>query len=230
MPSGGGEKHTSLRSLQPARQRPNMCQIDAELLGSQALLRLHGANVRDDDDLIRDTLGGCTESFGQLVGKYQDRLFNTMVHVIGAREEAEDVCQEAFVQAFVKLNTFAGNSTFYTWLYRIAFNTMASRRRRKRPVASVDVARELAGVEPVDASEEATESLERAERSQHLHAAIAELSDEHRDVIVLREMEGQDYETISDVLHVPIGTVRSRLHRARSQLRDQLRDILEQPS
>ena len=186
--------------------------------------------MRDDEDLIRDTLAGCTDSFGQLVCKYQDRLFNTLVHVIGAREEAEDVCQEAFVQSYVKLHTFAGNSTFYTWLYRIAFNTMVSRRRRKRPVASVDVARELAGVEPVDEAETVSDSLEREERSQYLYAAIADLSEEYRDVIVLREMEGQDYETISDVLCIPVGTVRSRLHRARSQLRDQLRDILEQPS
>ena len=185
--------------------------------------------MSDDADLIRETLAGCTDAFGQLVCKYQDRLFNTLVHVAGAREEAEDVCQEAFVQAFVKLQTFAGNSAFYTWLYRIAFNTMASRRRRKRPVASVDVARELAGVEPPDTAEPASNLLERQERSQLLHTAISELSHEHREVIVLREMEGQDYETISGVLNVPVGTVRSRLHRARSQLRDQLKDILEQP-
>lgn len=186
--------------------------------------------MRDDANLIRETLAGSTEAFGQLVCKHQDRLFNTLVHVAGAREEAEDVCQEAFVQAFVKLHTFAGNSAFYTWLYRIAFNALASRRRRKRPIASVDVVRELSGVEPVDATETATEMLERQERSQQLQRAIAELSAEHREVIVLREMEGQDYETISSVLGVPVGTVRSRLHRARSQLREQLKDILEQTS
>lgn len=186
--------------------------------------------MRDDAHLIHETLAGSTEAFGQLVCKHQDRLFNTMVHVAGVREDAEDVCQEAFVRAYRKLDTFAGNSAFYTWLYRIAFNVLASRRRRKRPVASVDVARELAGVEPVDCSETATDLLEREERSLQLHRAIGELSDEHREVIVLRELEGQDYETISSILELPVGTVRSRLHRARSQLREQLKGILRQPS
>ncbi len=185
--------------------------------------------MRDDADLIRETLVGSTSAFGQLVCKYQDRLFHAMRHVAGLHEEAEDVCQEAFVQAYLKLDTFGGKSTFYTWLYRIAFNIWASRRRRKRPVASADVAREIAGIEPMDMAEAPAEVVERNERSQQLRNAIAGLSDQHRAVIVLREMEGQDYETISEILGVPVGTVRSRLHRARSLLREDLKDKLEQP-
>jgi len=166
-----------------------------------------------------------------MVSKHQDRLFNTLVHVAGSREEAEDISQEAFVQAFVKLDTFAGKSAFYTWLYRIAFNILASRRRRnKRPEISLDVGRGFSGDEPMDRAEPVATAVEREERADQLHAAIAELSAEHRSILVLREMEGHDYETISDVLDLPAGTVRSRLHRARSQLRQRLRHVLQQQS
>jgi RNA polymerase sigma-70 factor (ECF subfamily) len=165
-----------------------------------------------------------------MVSKHQDRLFNTLVHIAGSREEAEDVSQEAFVQAFIKLDTFAGKSAFYTWLYRIAFNIMASRRRRKRPEVSLDVGRDFGGDEPMDRTEPAATAIERAERADQLHAALAELTTEHRSILVLREMEGHDYETISDVLDLPVGTVRSRLHRARSQLRERLRHVLQQQS
>jgi RNA polymerase sigma-70 factor, ECF subfamily len=78
--------------------------------------------VRDDAQLIEEALRGDAQSFGEWVRKYQDRLFNTVVHVAGQREEAEDVVQEAFVQAFLKLSSFQRQSAFYTWLYRIAFN------------------------------------------------------------------------------------------------------------
>jgi RNA polymerase sigma-70 factor (ECF subfamily) len=83
--------------------------------------------VKDDALLIDEVLAGDTSAFGQLVIKYQDRLFNTLSYVLGSCEEAEDVVQDAFVQAFVKLNTFQRASAFYTWLYRIAFNLAISR-------------------------------------------------------------------------------------------------------
>jgi RNA polymerase sigma-70 factor (ECF subfamily) len=172
--------------------------------------------VRDDAQLIDETLAGCNDAFGQLVQKYQDRLFNTMVYVAGSHEEAEDVVQEAFVLAFVKLSGFAGRSAFYSWLYRIAFNVFASRRRRKRPEVSVETMREATGGEPVDPTEAPADALDREERARQVHAALAELSDEHRTILVLREIEGICYETIAEMLELPIGTVRSRIHRARS--------------
>ena len=105
--------------------------------------------MSDDAQLIDEALAGKRAAFGQLVRKYQGRLFNTLLHVTGSREEAEDACQEAFVQAFVKLETFAGRSAFYTWLYRIAFNLLVSKRRRKRIEVSMDQHRERTGDEPV---------------------------------------------------------------------------------
>lgn len=182
--------------------------------------------MNDDVQLIDDCLRGDSASFGVLVRKYQDRLFNTLCHVVGSREEAEDVTQEALVQAFVKLASFQRNSAFYTWLYRIAFNTAVSRSRRKRPTRSVDAARDTLGEEPMDHGEDVTERLIREERATQVRAALQGLTEEHRLILVLREMEGLCYEEIADVLDLPVGTVRSRLHRARSQMREQLKEVL----
>ncbi len=106
--------------------------------------------VYDDAQLIAETLSGKSAAFGQLVQKYQDRLYNTMVHVVGNAEDALDIVQEAMVQAFLKLESFHQASAFYTWLYRIAFNVAASQRRRRRPTTSVEQAYEASGTEPVD--------------------------------------------------------------------------------
>ena len=186
----------------------------------------YGNAVNDDAQLIAETLAGKTKAFGQLVLKYQDRLYNTIVHVIGSIEDARDAVQEAFVQAFIKLETFQQNSAFYTWLYRIAFNVAASHCRRRRPTVSVEQARETTGQEPIDGNSGPEQRLEQEERCRQVQQALAGLSDEHRTVLVLREIDGCCYETIAEVLALPVGTVRSRLHRARMQLREQLREVL----
>jgi RNA polymerase sigma-70 factor (ECF subfamily) len=184
--------------------------------------------VNDDAQLIDQALAGDKAAFGQLVRRYQGRLFNTLLHVVGRREEAEDVVQEAFVQAFVKLDTFKRKSAFYTWLYRIAFNVSISRRRRKKVEVSVDQHRERTGDEPTDGGDGPGERLLREEQVEQVRTAMASLNDEHRTILVLREMEGCCYETIADILELPVGTVRSRLHRARLQLREQLEDMLQE--
>jgi RNA polymerase sigma-70 factor (ECF subfamily) len=182
----------------------------------------------EDSQCLDRSLAGDSAAFGELVRKYQDRLFNTMVHVCGSPEEARDVVQEAFVQAFVKLDSFHRESAFYTWLYRIAFNTAVSRRRRKRPMLSVEQQREATGVEPLDAHEGPAGRLEQQERVGQVQKALAELTEEHREVLVLKEIEGHRYEEIADLLGVPVGTVRSRLFRARMQLRDILKVVVEE--
>jgi RNA polymerase sigma-70 factor (ECF subfamily) len=184
--------------------------------------------VKDDAELIDDTLRGDTGAFGQLVLKYQDRLYNTIAHLIGSADEAYDVVQDACVQAFVKLESFERQAAFYTWLYRIAFNMAISRRRRRKPVLSVDQAREVSGAEPMGHDEAPGDRLEQQERVEQVQAALAKLSEEHRVVLVLREMDGCCYETISQMLDLPVGTVRSRLFRARLQLREQLKAVLQE--
>ncbi len=183
--------------------------------------------VNDDTQLIDETLAGHSAAFGQLVRKYQDRLYNTVVHVAGNAEDARDIVQDAFVQAFVKLDTFRGKSAFYTWLYRIAFNVAATHLRRKRSTVSVEQAREGGGLEPMaNDDNDPTARLEQKERQRQVREAIAQLDEEHRAVIVLREIDGCCYETIAEILELPVGTVRSRLHRARLQLREQLKAVL----
>lgn len=180
-----------------------------------------------DDQLIDEALAGRSAAFGQLVLKYQDRLFTALAHVIGGVEDARDAAQDAFVQAFVKLESFQRNSTFYTWLYRIAFNAAISRSRKKRPNESLDGRREAAGLEPIDHRHGGpTESVERNERAEQVRHALDGLPHDYRVVIVLREIDGCDYEQISEILDVPVGTVRSRLHRARLQLKDQLKAVV----
>ena len=182
--------------------------------------------MSDDAQLIDQALAGHSEAFGQLVLKYQDRLFDTVFHVVGHAEDARDVVQEALVQAFLKLDSFRRHSAFYTWLYRIAFNVAISHRRRRRPTVSMDRVRETSHMEPVDDEDNPAESLDRKERCRQVRQAIARLADEHRAVLVLREIDGCCYETISEILDLPIGTVRSRLHRARLQLREELKGML----
>ena len=188
--------------------------------------------VNDDAQLIGQALAGQTAAFGQLVQKYQDRLYNTVVHVAGNAEDAKDVVQEAFVQAFLKLESFQGASAFYTWLYRIAFNVAATHHRRRGAMRSAEHIAVADGHlrNSAEGTREAAdgpgERLEREERCRQVRQAISQLAEEHRMVLVLREMDGCCYETIAEILDLPVGTVRSRLHRARMQLREQLKEVL----
>lgn len=179
-----------------------------------------------DDRLIDRTLGGDSVAYGELVGRYQDRLRVSMTRLTGSIEEAEDVAQEAFVQAYLKLSTFQRSSRYYTWVYRIAFNLAISKSRKMRPKVSLNAVQEAGGAEPVNAAPGPTAPAMEQERSKLLHAAIAELEEDHRRVIVLREFEDMDYQQIAELLEVPIGTIRSRLFRARTQLRERLAGLL----
>ncbi|MGN6546562.1 MAG: RNA polymerase sigma factor [Aureliella sp.] len=180
----------------------------------------------EEDELIRQALEGRSEAYGQLVERYQDRLYNAMLHVVGSPDEAEDVVQDSFVQAYIKLNTFQGNSRFFTWLYRIAFNNALSRRRRRRADMSIEQSRETSGGEPEDRNEAPDEPMLRDERIAVVKAAMDRLTEEHRTILVLREMQDMAYEDIAEVLDINIGTVRSRLSRARNQLHEFLKKMM----
>lgn len=182
----------------------------------------------DDSQIIAEVLAGKPQAFEKLVIRYQDRLFQTAYHITRSREEAEDVVQEALVQAYVKLDTFQRQSAFFTWLYRIALNAAITRRRRKRVDAPLCADAEISVGEPADQTEGPEERILREERSRLLHAALGALSEEHRAILVLRELEGFCYESICEALDLPIGTVRSRLHRARLQLAEQLKGVLQE--
>ncbi|HLN31487.1 MAG TPA: sigma-70 family RNA polymerase sigma factor [Gemmataceae bacterium] len=179
----------------------------------------------DDHRLIAECLQGRTAAFGELVRRYQDRLYNTVYRLVDNSEDAQDVIQDAFLNAYQSLNSFKGDSQFFTWLYRIAVNTAISFKRKRRVVLAIRSNRPGTGdSEPLDSSEfsRPEHALEKAEQERRIQGALQRLSVEHRTVLILKDMEGQKYETMAEVLQVPIGTVRSRLHRARLELRELL--------
>lgn len=178
----------------------------------------------DDHRLIAECLAGKTSAFGVLVQRYQDRLYNTVFRMVGNGDDALDIVQDAFLNAYQSLESFKGDALFFTWLYRIAMNTAISQRRKKRHLVPIDSAGEGRSLEPSDPSEDNQpgHALEQAEEEQRLYRALSRLSVEHRTVLVLKELEGQKYEVMAETLGVPVGTIRSRLHRARLELRDLL--------
>jgi RNA polymerase sigma-70 factor, ECF subfamily len=187
----------------------------------------------DDQSLVQKCRSGQTEAFGDLVRRYQDRLYPTVLRLLGSAEDAEDTLQDTFVRAFEKLDQFQGESSFYTWIYRIAVNLALSGHRKRRVRSAHRIKWEHStshGLEPRDESPEAdpTVSLERAERERIVTAALDQLGPEHRAVVILKDFDGRRYEEISEILHIPVGTVRSRLHRARCELRDRLRVLVDE--
>lgn len=176
----------------------------------------------DDDRLIAECLQGRPAAFGPLVERYQDRLFNSVLRLVSDPEDARDVVQEAFLSAYQALRSFKGDSLFFTWLYRIAVNTAISFRRKRKAVLRLYEDDDQSTIEPADEDETGRPGylLEMAEREKRVHEALDRLSPEHRTVLVLKDMEGRKYEEMAEVLEVPIGTIRSRLHRARLELRD----------
>ncbi len=188
-----------------------------------------GADAGPSDiDLIRRVQAGEASSFGLLVTRYQDRVHNTCWRICGNIEDARDLTQEAFLNAFRRLGDFRLDSRFYTWLFRIAVNLAISHRRKMKYRAAMpldgrrvgdgeDHAALGASIE--DRGEAAPdEAAAQGELRQRLATGLRMLDEDHRAVVVLRDIEGLDYTQIADILGVPVGTVRSRLHRARQEL------------
>ncbi len=183
-----------------------------------------GYIVNEDQKAIEQVLAGNLAAFEVLVTRHQRRLLGLLAHACGSRDEAEDLAQEAFARAFNKLHLYAGQAQFYTWLCRIAMNLLASQRRRKR----LENQTRREGFETTANTfglyADVEKELERVEMAECVHAAIALLDEEKRTVLLMRDFDGLDYDAIATVLEVPVGTVRSRLHRARLELKE----ILEQ--
>ena len=182
----------------------------------------------DENLLIEACRAGRTEAFGVLVKRYQDRLYPTMLRLTGSADDALDLLQDAFLRAFEKLDSFHGESSFYTWVYRIAVNLALSGRRRHRSLRIGGFGRGDLTLDPPGdpTSTDPTLPIEQRERNSFIQAALDALADDHRAVVVMKEFDGLRYEEIAATLGVPVGTVRSRLHRARHELRDRLRGIV----
>lgn len=180
----------------------------------------------DDAQLVAETLAGEALSFQVLVQRYENRLFGLARHYAKSRAEVEDLVQETFLKAFRKLDTFQQQSSFYTWLYRIATNTIldALKRRSRNPVQAVEDPELLigssAGLEHKTVRPDAR--LEREEIIEITREVLSELPEIFRTTLVLRELEGHSYQEIAEQLGISIGTVESRLFRARARFKQRL--------
>jgi RNA polymerase sigma-70 factor (ECF subfamily) len=186
-------------------------------------LRPRTSNVsRDDPQLIHECLQGETAAFGELIARYQDRLYNTVYRLLDNAEDAQDVVQDAFLHAYQSLDSFKGDAQFFTWLYRIAVNTAISLKRKQKSAVRLQGGADAAtNVEPLDLSPDSDPGrvLERTEQAARIQQALRRLSPEHRAVLIMKDVDDKKYEDMADFLDVPIGTIRSRLHRARLELR-----------
>lgn len=178
-----------------------------------------------EDDLIRLAQQGQVAAFEALVERHQARVYSLALRLTGNRDDAFDMAQEALLKAFLSLPAFRGQSSFSTWLHRITTNVCLDemRRRGRRPLLAVEREDEdappRAYADPSPGPE--AEALRREER-RAIERAIAALPEEFRVPLVLRDLQGFSYEEIAELTGLPLGTVKSRIHRARLQLRDRL--------
>lgn len=179
---------------------------------------------------IKQVLKGDQDAYAEVVEIYKDKIFQICYRMLGNRHEAEDIAQEAFLRAYVNINSFNINLKFSSWLYRIATNLCIDRIRKKKPDYYLDA--EVAGTDgltmysqiPAETRlpEEDVESLELRDTIQK---EISKLPEKYRTVIVLKYIEELSLNEISAILDIPLGTVKTRIHRGREALRKQLRYV-----
>lgn len=187
----------------------------------------------DEMDLVKRARKGELAAYDELVRRYQERIYATVYHMTSNHEDANDLAQEAFIKAFHALKSFKGGSSFYTWLYRIAVNKTINflKQRKNRSQLSLDDLDFNAEHDPdlVALISEKTPRREvnLAELQEKLNEAMQKLSEPHRLVVTLHDVQGLSHEEIAKVMDCNIGTVRSRLFYARQQLQAYLSDYLK---
>jgi RNA polymerase sigma-70 factor, ECF subfamily len=184
----------------------------------------------EDIEMVNAVREGDTIAYRGLVEKYQDRVYHMVYGMVRNREDARDITQDAFVKAYDNLQRFRLESSFYTWIYRIAMNLSIDHlRRRKRKgttefdetIASRD---EHGGIDEIHNQESPSKALERKRLYDRIMTAMQDLPEDQRQVVLLRELEGLSYKEIADVMEIPEGTVMSRLYYARRKLQKALAD------
>jgi len=207
------------------------------LLNPEVYLRAASINI-DDSVLVQQSQAGDTPSMERLILKYQHRIYNVILKICGNADDAAELTQETFVKVIESIEKFKGRSSFYTWLFRIAVNLTLNHCQRSARTATrsldaeemdsegdtgqllKDVLSDDRAVDPAVLAQ-SHELCELAKRS------LLELEEPQRAVVILRDIEGMDYAQIADVLNIELGTVRSRLSRARSHLREVLENMLK---
>jgi RNA polymerase sigma-70 factor (ECF subfamily) len=197
--------------------------------------------VARDTELLKKAQLGDRGAYGQIVLKYQDRLYNGVLRMVGDVDEARELTQEAFTRGLMKLDSFRGDSAPYTWLFRIAVNLTISQLRKvqRRRVFSLEAIAQSNGKLPQDQAagladrfnrspaQTPAQKVESRERDEHVLAALGRLDAEYRAVLVMRDIEGFDYQQMAEILGLPLGTLKSRLFRARLSLRDELKEYFK---
>lgn len=188
-------------------------------------------SLAEDNELITRCLDGDHDAFRELVERYQQRVYNLAFRMTNNHDDAQDLSQESFVRAYRALKSFKGDSSFSTWLHRITNNVVLDelRKRRRQPVVAMSTDASITteeGMYTVEFSapecDTPEEQMLRSEKKREIETALNELSPEHRLALVLRDIQGYSYEEIARQLDVNIGTVKSRINRARLALRERL--------
>lgn len=177
----------------------------------------------EENQLIQRATRGDAEAFNALLGAHERRMYAVALRICGNAEDAQDCLQEAMLRIFRSIGSFKAQSSFSTWVYRITMNTCLDelRRRKSRPSASLDGLVD-AGWSPVDAGESPEQHALRSEARASLEQCIRELPEDMRAVVVLRDIHGYAYDEIAEALDVNVGTVKSRISRARERLREKI--------
>ncbi len=203
-------------------------------LASLAMIPSSKSGGDDDDELVGRCARGDQEAFNQLVIKYQKKVFNVAYRFVGDQEEANDLAQEIFTAAYQNLNKFRGDSKFSTWLFQIATNRGKNRfkylKRRGFFVnrSSQNQDEDGEGYQKVvpDLTTNPENILSSRQIQKVVQDAIEELEPDHKEIVILRDIEGFSYEEIARMLDLPEGTTKSRLHRARMVIKEKLKKVL----
>lgn len=187
---------------------------------------------RSESELIRAARAGDAEAFDRLVEAHYRSVYNTAYRMLRIPGAAADATQATFVRVYEAISSFRGDASFSTWLYRITMNVCLDelRRRKNQPLSLTeeDDEGEPAGERDMpDLSEEPASTTEQRELQELVHEAIGRLTEDFRTVIVLYDIRGLSYQEISEVLEIPLGTVKSRLNRARQALREEMEPWVE---
>jgi RNA polymerase sigma-70 factor (ECF subfamily) len=179
---------------------------------------------------IKQIKKGDQDAFGEIVELFKDKIYQLVYRMIGNAHESEDIAQEAFIRAYININSFDVNRKFSTWLYRIATNLTIDRIRKKKPDYYLDA--EVAGTEGLTMYSQVAadialpeEEVESMELQCEIQRQILKLPDKYRSVIVLKYIDELSLIEISEILEIPVGTVKTRIHRGREALRQQLRHV-----
>ncbi|MBN1999387.1 sigma-70 family RNA polymerase sigma factor [candidate division KSB1 bacterium] len=181
-----------------------------------------------DEELIQNFQQGDLAAFDVIVRKYKDQLLNFAFRFLGNQEEAEDVVQETFLRLYRNKHAYRKIAKFSTWLYTIAGNlakTELRKRKRRRLVSISDLGYEEKEYEIEDTSTDTERAVDSVLKEEFIQHAISGLSNRFREVIILRDIQGLSYEEVGEILKIPLGTVKSRVNRARLKLQDKLKDI-----